>query len=152
MSTERQNPHEVMPATGAAGLDDIGRILLAPPMELSELTVVGNDTTMGRETRTEDIGQKDELVLGANRAHRLGASTNASGGPHQFGMGIADVFFAEATTTKLVDQCSSGHSVIDESGAKRCDGTPRSLIDGLAVQMHCRQVIPPPPATRPNVS
>lgn len=93
-------------------------------MELRELRVVGNDLAVRRKSRSEDVRDQNEIVLGADRTDRFRSSSHTTCSAHQFGVRIADVFAPEATASKFVDQRPARHSMIDEPGAKRRDGTP----------------------------
>ena len=116
----------MMPTTRTARLDDVRRILLTPPVELGELGVVGHDSTVTRKSRAEDIGDENQIVLGADRAHRLGATTHGTSRSHQLRVGITHVFPTEPAASKLVDQRLACHAMVDDTGSERRDGSPRS--------------------------
>ena len=94
----------MMPATGAAGFDDVGGVLLSATMELRELGVVRHDTPMRGEARTEDVRDENQVVLDADGACRIGAASDAARCAHQLGMRVAHVFPTQPSSAELVDQ------------------------------------------------
>jgi len=49
-------------------------------MELREFGIVGNDLAVRRKTRSEDVGDQNEIVLGADRTDRFRPSTDTASG------------------------------------------------------------------------
>lgn len=80
MTADRKNSHEMVPPTRTTRLDDVRRVFLSPPMELREFGIVGNDLAVRRKTRSEDVGDQNEIVLGADRTDRFRPSTDTASG------------------------------------------------------------------------
>ena len=151
LAADRKNPNQMVPPTRTTCLDDICRVFLTPPVELRQFGVVSNDFAVRRKSRSEDVCDQNEIVLGTDRAYRFCPSSHAACRPHQFGVRIADVFAPEATASVFVDQRAARHPVIDETRTERRDGAPRSRSRRLTWGKHWTQVTPPSPTTHPGV-
>lgn len=92
---ERKHFGQMVPATAGAHLDDVtDERLFVPPStfgQRGELLEVRHTTTECRQRRAEDVGDKDQLVVRANRARLGGRPTTELRRPTKLGMGITDV-------------------------------------------------------------
>jgi hypothetical protein len=103
-----------MPATIDARLNDVRIEFVNPALELREIGLGSDATTMCRQTRAEHIGDQNELHLLADRAGDTGGCAEILGGPDELGVGIAQLIATQASATELVDDRAAFEAMIDD--------------------------------------
>ena len=106
-----------MPAAVDARFDDVGIEIVVATVELGELFLGGNTSSVRRQASTEDIGDEDEVDLFADRTRDAARRAEVLRGADQFGVRIADLVSAEATAAVLVDDRHPFEAVIDHGDA-----------------------------------
>lgn len=102
----------MVPATVDAGLHDIGIELVGAPVELCKVGLGGHTATMSRQTRTEHIGDQNELDLFADWARDGTGCSQVLGRTNQLRMRIAQLIASKPTAAILVDKRTSLESVV----------------------------------------
>ena len=101
-----------MPATIDARLNNIGVEFVNPALELREIGLGGDATTMCRQTRAEHVGDQHELHLLADRAGDTGGCAEILGSSDELGMGIAQLIATQASAPELIDDRAAFEAMI----------------------------------------
>lgn len=130
LAADREHAQKVVPAASLAAFDDIGGEIVGPVVQLAHLGLGGHDAPVGRKSGPEHIRDQHQLVFVAYRAGHRRRLANIRCGPHQLGMGIADLVAPEPASAVFVDQRSPGKTMVDDGTARtrrpsKCTGAER---------------------------
>jgi hypothetical protein len=70
---------------------------------------------MTRQSRTKHIGDKHDVVIDANWAAHFGLVAKVACRAHQIWMRVTHLIFAQAPTTKFVDQRTTRKAMVDDA-------------------------------------
>lgn len=84
-------------------------------LQLVDITGLSDALSVLWQTMPKHVGHENHIHFFANRANRFRGFTDVAGSANEFGMGITDRVFADATLLHFVDQGASCESMVDNA-------------------------------------
>src|SRR6185503_914922 len=96
-SADGQHTQQMVPAASGTRLDDIRSQRIGSSVELGQLGCGRYAPAVGRQSRAEDVGDEEELLLAAYGTGHRRRRAHVACGTNEFGVGVAHLVLAEPT-------------------------------------------------------
>ncbi len=127
---EEERPGQMVPRTARTDLDHVAGERARPLGDGLELSTTGDAAAEGGQTGAEHIGDQDDVHVSADRTQDRGGVTALAGGPHQLGVGVADLMAGQASLAKLRQDRLARQSIVDLTGTTCAPDRLRSKAHG----------------------